>query len=81
MSASAPIEKALRLHTRQIPATTEKAEKLAAQRDEAVAACHAAGMTYAEIAARLNVSTSYVQIMVQRANGTPSPSRRRPEFR
>lgn len=81
MATRTPIKRAVHLHRTAIPAAEAKVRKLRSDLDAAVLACHEAGMIYREIADALGISTSMVQVIVQRAKGTPSPSRRVKEVR
>lgn len=70
------IHRARYLHQVYLPRARDLLRDLNNDRDQAVAQCHNDGMTYQEIADEIGVSVPYVQVMVQRHNGSPSPSRR-----
>lgn len=76
-----PIARAKTLHLERVPAAEARVVDLLAERDRAIAACHAAGMYYRQIGDELGLSTSAVQVIVQKVKGTPSPSRRVAETR
>lgn len=74
MSAMATAKK---LHQVTIPAAKERLDDLYRKRNALVALAHSQGWTYQAIADELEVAHPTVQQMVQSANGTLPPSRRK----
>lgn len=64
------------IQTDLLPKIEKRRAELSAERDKLVLERHEHGRTYAEIAEELDVSTAYIQVMVQRARGDLPPSRR-----
>jgi len=71
------LARARQLHTQSIPKAKAALDKATRDRDAAVAQANAEGLSYRTIADELGVSSSYIQVIVQRSNGQLPPSRRR----
>jgi DNA-directed RNA polymerase specialized sigma24 family protein len=72
-----PIVRAQQLYHDKIPAAEQALAALRDKLNQAAREANDAGMTYEAIGKALGTSTPNVQYMVQKAKGTPSPSRRK----
>lgn len=70
------LEQARKLHQVTWPAAQAKAVAVRERRDREIYLAHTLeGLTYQQIADVLGVTNPTIQTIVQRENGTPSPSR------